>query len=70
MTSTDGSGVTTVTERFPRWSAITLTLVIGVMVALAPSDKFPNRVKHIPMSGIAAYLALVTIAVHVRGGVR
>src|SRR5215510_3829568 len=34
---------------FPRWSAITLTLVIDVVVALAPSDKFPNRVKHIPM---------------------
>ena len=49
MTSTVGSGVTAVTERFLRWSAITLTLVIDVVVALAPSDKFPNRVKHIPM---------------------
>src|SRR5215475_9849009 len=34
---------------FPQWSAITLTLVIAVVVALAPSNKFPNRVKHIPM---------------------
>src|SRR5215475_3948646 len=34
---------------FPRWSAITLTLVIDVVVALATSNKSPNRVKHIPM---------------------
>jgi hypothetical protein len=58
-----GPGDTTiVAERFPRWFAIFLTLAAGVVVALTPSDKFPNQVKHIPVSGIATYLALVTVA--------
>jgi len=63
MTSTDGSGITTVAERSPRWFAIFETLIIGAVVALAPSDKFPHQVKHVPKPGAAAYLALVTIAV-------
>ncbi len=32
------------------------------MVALIPSTKFPNQVKHLPVPGMATYLALVTIA--------
>jgi hypothetical protein len=58
-----GPGQTTiVAERRPRWAAIFLTLVGGVVVALIPSTKFPNQVKHLPVPGMATYLALVTIA--------
>ena len=58
-----GPGQTTiVAERRPRWAAIFLTLVGGVVVALIPSTKFPNQVKHLPVPGIATYLAIVTIA--------
>jgi len=58
-----GPGQTTiVAERRPRWAAIFLTLAGGVVVALIPSTKFPNQVKHLPVPGIATYLALVTIA--------
>jgi len=58
-----GPGRTTiVAERFPRWFGIALTLAAGVVVALIPWQKFPNQVKHLPVPGIATYLALVTIA--------
>ena len=58
-----GPGHTTiVTERFPRWFGIASSLGAGMVVALIPSDKFPNQVKHLPGPGIATYLALVTIA--------
>jgi hypothetical protein len=58
-----GPGDTTiVAEGRPRWAAIFLTLVGGVVVALIPWEKFPNQVKHLPVPGIATYLALVTTA--------
>jgi hypothetical protein len=61
-----GPGQTTiVAERRPRGAAIFLTLAGGVVVALIPSTKFPNQVKHLPVPGMATYLALVTIATFV-----
>jgi hypothetical protein len=58
-----GPGHTTIiAERRPRWAAIFLTVVGGVVVALIPWEKFPNQVKHLAVPGIATYLALVTIA--------
>lgn len=58
-----GQGDTTiVAERRPRWEEMAFTLLAGVVVALIPWVKFPNQVKHLPVPGIAAYLALVTIA--------
>ena len=58
-----GPGQTTiVAEHRPRWAVIFLTLVGGVVVALIPWTKFPNQVKHLPVPGMATYLAFVTIA--------
>src|SRR5271156_1099815 len=64
MVDTGGRGLTTgVAERYPRWTAIFLTLFAGVMVVLLPLEKFPDRVKHDPVPAVAAYLILATIAV-------
>src|SRR5215475_8781086 len=60
MTSADVPGATTVVARLrSRVEGISLTVVSGVMVAIAPDVRFANWVKRVPVPGIAAYLVVV-----------
>jgi hypothetical protein len=63
MTRDEDPGATTIiAKRLSRCEAIIGTIVGGSLVALAPSTRSPDLVKHVPVPDVAAYLAVVAAA--------
>lgn len=56
-----GTTVITAEHSHRRW-VIFETLVLGVVLGFGPDLRSPNLVRHVPVPGVAAYLAAVTAA--------